>query len=118
MSNKTKSVFCPHCKGAYKARDLSGIKKEDLIKLLLVLIPTTVLGSGIFGAKFILVLVPILIIFEYAYRMNARLSIVCPCCGFDILLYKKNVGQMRERIIGIRENKEKKLRDMIAMGLE
>lgn len=118
MSNKTKSVFCPHCKASYKAKHLSGIKKEDFIKLLLIMIPSTVLGSGVFGGKFILVIVPILIIFEYAYRMNARLSIVCPHCGFDVLLYKKNVVQMRDRIIGIRENKEKKLRDMIAMGLE
>lgn len=117
MTNN-KQVFCPHCKVSYKAKNLSGLGKSDFIKLLLILIPACILGYGIFGIKFILLLVPILIIFEYAYRMSGRLSIVCPYCGFDILLYKKDVYRMRERIISVKENKEKKLRDMIALGLE
>jgi hypothetical protein len=118
MSNNDKYVFCPHCKAPYKAKRTSGVGKADLIKLLLILIPATVLGSGIFGIKFVLVLVPVLIIFEYAYRMSARLSIVCPYCGFDILLYKKDTCRMKDRIIDIKENRDKKLRDMISLGLE
>jgi hypothetical protein len=116
MNNK--QVFCPHCKTPYKARYGTGIKKGDIIKLLLIMIPTLVLGYGIFGAKFMLVIVPVLIIFEYVYRIGGRLSITCPYCGFDILLYKKDVKRMRERIIFVKENRDKKLRDMITLGLE
>jgi len=111
-----KRIFCAHCRNQYEVRNSNNKKMFFMLTVLGIILASYF--YGIFGVKIFLSIFPLMVIIEYAKRISNRISLSCPNCGFDYLLYKKDVKKARDRILEFKDKKDKKFKDLLALGVK
>lgn len=98
MFNEKKSFYCAFCKSPRKAF----LRKNVTFVEILFCIVASSLVSLMFWQTIDLRLVAVLFIFlgfaEVFLQIKWRLSVVCPYCGFDPVLFKSDKDKAAQRI--------------------
>jgi hypothetical protein len=108
MGRSYKNTYCAFCRSERKVYTKKGI---SLINIFAAAVTATTIMLALwqdFNVRVIVIFVMVLALTEVLIQMRWRMSLVCPHCGFDPILYINDRKQACEKVKVHLDNRMKK----------
>lgn len=107
MFNKKEKFFCAFCRSPRRVSLKKNVTFVEAFYCGFASVLLSLLFWQTFDPRIVLIFGILVAVTEFILQMRWRLSITCPYCGFDPVLYKKNKTQTAERIRSHLERRKK-----------
>lgn len=91
--------YCPHCKGERRISNRPNpFQFGYLFKVFITTVFFMMLTWSVFGWHGFVIFFPLWIVFEIYFRIKTRASLICERCGFDPVLFLRDVKLAKKEV--------------------